>query len=711
MLSEILVALVVVTVAVLVARDAAKTKSEVPHSDADGYSYQTRRGATVAGRGRTPDVFTDSGGPAASPSADGTQQLSAAQSSPDATARPETGRRHVRSRLLLLAVVPAVAVAIVALCVARIIATSSHHSGASVFGYAVAAVVVFLVAVWITVMTARSVLRPLYRLRTQALEAAGGRPPAVDPRVGEIGGQGAREHAGDEIGDIARAFDRMSGELARLAGNEAGLRGKLDAMFVNLSNRGRSLAERQMRLLDSLQRGEQDRDRLAGLVRTNRLAARMHRTSQNLLVLAGHEVPGGWNEAAPLADVVRAAVSEIEEHERITLYAQPDIAVTGPAVGDVVNILAELIQNATAFSSADMPVEISSRLLNEGGVLVAVTDRGVGMTAKELAYANWQLEHPPGGDIDVPKSVGLIVVARLAARHGVRTRLQQAEFGGLTALVWLPEEVITRQMALPSRVGGAGLAGPARGAHEAAAPAAPAVPRAVGFMAPADDVATGRRLVAEAGRRPGPAWAAVGSRPVQGTLAQTPGTPVPAAATGGAETRAPASEPFRPGQLAGSSWMAPGGTGTSADDAWAASEPSLPGGRVIVPSVEPPEDTRRLPIFESVESSWFSGDRAASASEDTATVPVNRWSSPADEGWRAAESVEAPASGGATAAGLPKRLPNANLVPGTVKGPQPPELPTRSPAAVRDRLSRFQRGVSEGRAAASEATPGQDEQS
>jgi signal transduction histidine kinase len=771
MLSEILVALVVVTVAFLVSRDFVKTKSEVAHPDADGYSYPARRGAAGPGHSRAPDVFSDSAGSGAGLPAGDPQQLSAGPRGADATAGPETGRHHVRSRLALLALVPAVAVAVIALCVARIAASSSHHSGASAsaVGFGVAAAVVFVVAVWLTVVTARSVLRPLYRLRTQALEAASGRPPAT----------GAHEHASDEIGDISRAFDQMGGELARLAGNEAGLRGKLDAMFVNLSHRGRSLAERQMRLLDSLQRAEQDRDRLAGLVRVNRLAARMHRTSQNLLVLAGHEVPGGWSQPAALADVVRAAVSEIEEHERITLYTQPDIAVTGPAVGDVVNILAELIQNATSFSSADMPVEISSRLLNEGGVLIAITDRGVGMTAKELAYANWQLEHPPGTDIDVPKSVGLIVVARLAARHGVRTRLQQAEFGGLTAQLWLPEEVITRQMAMPSRVGGAGQAGSARGAHEAAIPAGAAALRQDGFMAPADDVAIGRRLVSEAGRRPGPAWTAMGARQAAGTQvpgsqlqgtqaaatqapatqvsgtqvpgtqvpgtpawetpaprmqaagtqvsgaqvsgtpawetpapenpAQAPGTPVPA--TGGGDTRAPAGLPFRSGQLARSGWNAPGATGTPLEDTSpVAAELSPPGGRVIVPSVEPPEDMRRLPIFDSVESSWFGSDRSASASEDTAAVTVNRWSSPADEGWRAAENVEAPTSGGETAAGLPKRLPNANLVPGAIKDTQSPELPVRSPAAVRDRLARFQRGTSEGRAAASEANPGQDEQ-
>src|ERR1700761_5824352 len=456
MVSEILVAVVVVAVAFLVGRDFVHTKGEVLHPDTDDYGYQALRGAGGAARSRVPDVFADSGSAAAGAPAGDAQQLAPGSLSADEAASPEVGRRHVRSRLALLALVPAVAIAVIALCIARIADLSSHNHGGSVSVpvLVIVAVVVLLAGLWITAVLARSILRPLYELRNQALDAASGRLPAPEQA-------GAREHAGDEIGDIARAFDQMSGELARLAGredrlagNEDGLRGKLDAMFVNLSHRGRSLAERQIRLVDSLQRGEQDRDRLAGLVRLNRLAARMHRTSQNLLVLAGHEVPGGWNQPAPLADVVRAAVSEIEEHERITLYAQPDIAVSGPAVGDVVNILAELIQNATSFSSADMPVEISSRLLNEGGVLIAITDRGVGMTAKELAYANWQLEHPPGTNIDVPKSVGLIVVARLAVRHGVRARLQQAEVGGLTALLWLPEEVITRQLALPQRLAG-----------------------------------------------------------------------------------------------------------------------------------------------------------------------------------------------------------------------------------------------------------------
>ena len=134
--------------------------------------------------------------------------------------------------------------------------------------------------------------------------------------------------------------------------------------------------------------------------------------------------------------------------------------MSGPVVNDAVHLFAELTENATSFSAVDMPVEISGYLMNSGGVVIDITDRGVGMSAKELAYANWRLENPPAADIDVPRWIGLFVVARLAARHGIKVRLQQAEFGGLTALVWLPNEVIIHHgAAVPSRLSGSVAAG------------------------------------------------------------------------------------------------------------------------------------------------------------------------------------------------------------------------------------------------------------
>lgn len=244
----------------------------------------------------------------------------------------------------------------------------------------------------------------------------------------------------------ARGLDPMPGDAPSPAASDA-QRGSLNAMFMNLSRRSQALVERQIRLIESLEHGEQDQQRLASLSRLNRIAMRMHRNSRNLLVLAGQEPATSWNQPMTLAHLVEAALSEVEEYERVSFEVQPDIAVRGPAVHDAVHLLVELIDNATSFSAADMPVHIKGQLLTSGGALVDITDRGIGMPAKDMVYANQQLDNPPPPDIDIPKWMGLLVVARLAARHGIRVRLNQAEFGGLTALVWLPDEILTHYSA------------------------------------------------------------------------------------------------------------------------------------------------------------------------------------------------------------------------------------------------------------------------
>ena len=231
------------------------------------------------------------------------------------------------------------------------------ESGAILWAVAIVIVMitVLVLAAWATIGTARSVLQPLYRLRSRAMALASGRPSDAAP---------ADVASPDEIGDIARAVEQTRSTISRLGGNEAGLRSKLDAMFVNLSHRGQSLVERQMRLIELLEQSEQDQERRAILFRLNRIAARMHRDSQNLLVLAGHELSSSWNQPMMMVNVIRTAVSEIEEYERVSVHAQPDIALSGPAVNDMVHLLAELIQNATSFSAVDMPVEVSGQLLN-----------------------------------------------------------------------------------------------------------------------------------------------------------------------------------------------------------------------------------------------------------------------------------------------------------------------------------------------------------
>ncbi|HJY73015.1 MAG TPA: nitrate- and nitrite sensing domain-containing protein, partial [Streptosporangiaceae bacterium] len=317
--------------------------------------------------------------------------------------------------------------------------------GAAVTSAIVVGLVVFLLftlALICTMLVVRSMVRPLRRLRAGALEVAGVRLPLTVRRMTEGDGEGAgaplevepiEVDSTDEIGEVARAFDQVHREAVRLASNEAALRGNVNAMFVNLSRRSQSLVERQIRLIDDLEQGEQDSERLGNLFQMDHLATRMRRNSENLLVLAGHEVSRRWTQAVGLVDVLRAAVSEIEQYERVSLNVQPGISVRGQAVNDVVHLLAELAENATSFSAAETPVAVSGHLLNSGGVLLDITDQGVGMGAEEMAHANWRLDNPPVVDVAVSRRMGLFVVARLAARHGIRVRLRPASMGGLTA--------------------------------------------------------------------------------------------------------------------------------------------------------------------------------------------------------------------------------------------------------------------------------------
>ncbi len=330
---------------------------------------------------------------------------------------------------------------------------------------------VLIVVLMITIVVARSMVRPLRKLRTGALEVAGLRLPETVRRMSETDGEGVSldvepidVDSSDEIGEVARAFDQVHREALRLAANEAALRGNVNAMFVNLSRRSQSLVERQISLIDDLEQGEQDPERLSSLFQMDHLATRMRRNSENLLVLAGHDETRRWNQSVALVDVLRAALSEIEQYERVTLNVQPGIAARGQAVSDVVHLTAELVENATSFSAADTPVTIAGDLLSSGGVLLEITDQGVGMGAEEMAHANWRLDNPPVVDVAVSRRMGLFVVARLAARHGIRVRLRPAATGGLIALVWLPDEAILHETPDGSpgvrRIGAAAEPGP-----------------------------------------------------------------------------------------------------------------------------------------------------------------------------------------------------------------------------------------------------------
>jgi signal transduction histidine kinase len=647
----------------------------------------------------------------------------------------------------------------------------------------VALVLLFLV-VLISSLVARSLTRPLRKLRSDALDVAGHRLPEMVRRLSQSEGTDENVeiepigvNSTDEIGEVARAFDQVHREAVRLAADEAMLRGNLNAMFINLSRRSQSLIERQLSLIDSLEQSEQDPGRLSSLFRLDHLATRMRRNSENLLVLAGHEVTRRWSQPVPLVDVLRAAISEIEQYERVVLNVQPGIVVVGQAVNDVVHLVAEIVENATTFSPEDTQVYVSGQPLSSGGVLLDITDNGVGISDQEMSHANWRLDNPPVVDVAVSRRMGLFVVGRLAARHGVRVRLRHAQAGGLTALIWLPDTVAAPEVspplgrlrrfeaddygpvpslsAPPQTPGGQATAAARIPRFSPAEPSAPSSPSFTPAASASTPGGTGSGPDAGNGWDFGESTQALpvrGKANGNGVATPASGSPddgtdqiprIPAASAGpggpgglggsgvpgpsrlpkfgGEKPQAPgiAQSPIGGGDVHGGDGPSAGGPAANGALGTDSRDPKTDAGQVTVPAPATPD--QRLPIFDSLESDWFrrSGKTVSAArpaqgdQESQAAQPAAQpsWTSPADEGWRAAQALTAPAAGDITQAGLPRRVPRANLVPGSVGGggdDAEADAVTRSPDTARTRMASFQRGVREGRAATPQIEEPQD---
>jgi PAS domain S-box-containing protein len=219
---------------------------------------------------------------------------------------------------------------------------------------------------------------------------------------------------------------------------QAALRQSISDLLHNLARRSQGLVDRQLELIDELERNEVDPDRLDELFRMDHLATRMRRNVENLIVLSGVDQRRRWSESVPLGDVVEAAVAEVEDYSRVQVAGIHDLTLVGQAASDVAHLLAELVENATSFSSPTTRVEVSGGPTGNGYVL-EIEDHGIGMSDAELAEANRRLAAPLAADnIAVSKMMGFHVVGRLAARHGIRVQLRHCWFGGITALVLLP---------------------------------------------------------------------------------------------------------------------------------------------------------------------------------------------------------------------------------------------------------------------------------
>ncbi|MFE2537611.1 nitrate- and nitrite sensing domain-containing protein [Streptomyces sp. NPDC059371] len=318
-------------------------------------------------------------------------------------------------------------------------------------------------------VVARSMIRSLRRLQDTATRVAQDRLPELvkqlsesDPQDVDTSVESVGVHSRDEIGQVAAAFDDVHREAVRLAAEQALLRGNVNAMFTNLSRRSQGLIQRQLSLISELESREADPDQLSSLFKLDHLATRMRRNGENLLVLAGEEPGRRWTRPVPLVDVLRAAASEVEQYERIELASVPGTEVAGRVVNDLVHLLAELLENATSFSSPQTKVKVTGHALPDGRVLIEIHDTGIGLSPEDLAAINERLAAPPTVDVSVSRRMGLFVVGRLSQRHGIRIQLRPSDSGGTTALVMLPVDVAQGgKKPMPNKPGQGAGGGPA----------------------------------------------------------------------------------------------------------------------------------------------------------------------------------------------------------------------------------------------------------
>ncbi|MGC4814574.1 nitrate- and nitrite sensing domain-containing protein [Micromonospora sp. DT228] len=363
-------------------------------------------------------------------------------------------------------------------------------------------VVVLLVALLISLLIGRSVARSMRLLRSQALRIAQVElPEALDRLKTVTGGVPAIDVAPavvrslDEIGELAEAFVAVHRSAVTVAVEQALMRRNVNAMFVNLARRSQVLVERQLELLDDLEREEGDPDQLENLFKLDHLAARMRRNDESLLVLAGTDSTRRWNRPVGIGSMLLAAAAEIEQYQRVRIESVADVYVVGHAVGELVHLLAELLENATAFSRPDTLVVVTAKV-EAATTLIEIVDSGLGMSPTALAEANAVLASPPAADVAAVERMGLFVVSHLAARLGVSVRLHGGQ-DGLVARLVLPATLLAPAGAVeldspaPARMlatsAARGVAAPSEGAREAEAPGP-------GFDA---------RELPVAGRRPG----------------------------------------------------------------------------------------------------------------------------------------------------------------------------------------------------------------
>ncbi|MDA3627984.1 nitrate- and nitrite sensing domain-containing protein [Saccharopolyspora sp. WRP15-2] len=524
-----------------------------------------------------------------------------------------------------------------------------------------------LIASLIVVFIGRHLLRSLDLLRRSALDTANHQLPnaVADIRAGHAPQAPVEQvpvDTADEIGDVARAFDDVHTQAVNLATEQAELRRSYSDSFVNVSRRSQGLLERQLRLFEQLERDEEDPDQLATLFQLDHLATRMRRNNENLMVLSGTDLARRFSQPTSPADLVRAAVSEIEHYPRVIVQPLPDVKVVGYAASDLVRLFAELLDNAANFSAPHTQVTVSGHRRGDGALVVDIVDQGIGMSDADREAANERLSADGELTLSTSRRMGMFVIGRLAARHGIEVELHPGRDGvGLRAAVTIAPELLADAVQMPQpRTNGIATHGRSQDS----------LVEAFDWEAAEQDAASPVRNGYHLLRPP------------------TEDAPVP-------EQR----------DLSNTQDL-----------------PHVPDGAGVPDSAPPAQRTNGTaapaPIFDDLSSVWF---QSAPTAEHTPAWPETGeepqptgefppaqgnpgsrngqvWSFPSDEAGQRAQEIASAEPAGRTSAGLPQRVPLANLLAGSAEtsGDDRPR-PTRDPEVARGRLASFQAGIQRGR--------------
>jgi signal transduction histidine kinase len=568
-------------------------------------------------------------------------------------------------------------------------ATNELTGGAEVQGHRIAlqlilvgglGLLAIIVSIVFSIVIGRGLIRPLAALREAALDLANDRLPGVVERLraGEDVDVSSEvpplESSSDEIGQVRDAFNAVQRTAIESAVDEAMLRRGISDVFRNLARRSQSLLHRQLALLDGMERRASGPEELEDLFRIDHLTTRMRRHAEGLIILSGESPGRGWRNPVPIVDVLRAAVAEVEDYTRIRVVSRSQAALAGPAVADVIHLIAELAENATIFSPPNTPVRILGDVVGRG-FAIEIEDRGLGITTEKLNEINANLASPPQFDLSGSDRLGLFIAGQLAQRHDIQITLRPSAYGGTTAIVLIPGALIVNAEAEAIE---------------------------------SSDAAARERAIRLTGRH---AALSQGGDDQFGPMRLPEPTPEDDMSRAAAELPA------------GENGGGHNGTGTPVPDFpadWLPANGSVPR---IVESSPSPFDFPSSPAFTSEpafpNSSDFTSEPAFPSSSDFTSEPAFPsspafTSEPARQDWNApppAAPDPGPAPAEPAELGLPRRIRQANLAPQLRKdGPplpsgEPSPFDEPTPEAARRTMMALQQGWERGRSSAGTPVP------